>query len=140
MKRENCDLKKNETLDSLIEKYGTNRGYTAHFLNHMLANHKNNPQFDLYMESELGSLKRSRAFAKSLCKEFYNDNLFFGKDCLDIGSSAGNTLIMFIESGADKAVGIEIDEGRYQTALININECTKNTNGKIQMFLFCFKS
>jgi SAM-dependent methyltransferase len=100
----------------------------------MLANHRNNPQFDLYMESELGGLKRSRAFIKSLCKEFHNDNLFFGKDCLDIGSSAGNTLITLIEHGADRAVGVEIEEGRYQTALININECAKNTNGKIQMF------
>ncbi len=108
--------------------------YTAHFMNHMLSNYRDCPQFDLYVESELGSLNRSREFNKSLCRELKNPALFRGKECLDIGSSQGNSLIAFAESGAAKAAGIEISEDRYQTALININGCPNEVKTKIQMF------
>ena len=121
-------------LKSMIKKYGTNKEYTAHFLNHMLSNYKDNPQYELYMESELGSLKRGRGLIKSLCQELKNDDLFLGKECLDVGSSAGNSLIAFVENGAARATGIEICEGRYQTASINVNGCRNEIKKKIQMF------
>lgn len=118
----------------LIKKYGTNREYTTRFLRHMLSKHGNNPQFDLYMESELGSLKRSRAFIKFLSREFNNDNLFAGKKCLDIGASSGNSLIAFVENGAVQAAGIELCEGRFQTASVNIGGCSSAVRRKIKMF------
>ncbi len=121
-------------LRSMTKKYGTNTEYTATFMNHMLSNYRDCPQFDLYVDSELGSLNRSREFNKSLCRELKNPDLFRDKDCLDIGSSQGNSLIAFAESGAAKAAGIEICEGRYQTALININGCPNGIKTKIQMF------
>lgn len=127
-------LPKAKLLKSLMKKYGTNKEYTAHFLNHMLSKYKDNPQYDLYMESELGSLKRCHEFIKSLCHEFKNANLFLGKECLDIGSSAGNSLIAFVKNGAARAAGIEICEGRSQTALININGCPNEIKRKIQIF------
>ncbi len=132
--KDNYLLNKNKTLKHLINKYGTNREYTEYFLNHMLTNHKNNPQFNLYLDSELGSLQRSRTFIKSLCNEFGNSMLFSDKKCLDIGSSQGNSLIAFIENGAIQATGIEIEEGRYQTALININGYPDKIKKKIKIF------
>jgi SAM-dependent methyltransferase len=121
-------------LRSITKKYGTNTEYTVHFMDHMLSNYRGCPQFDLYVESELGSLNRSREFNKSLCRELKNRDLFRGKECLDIGSSQGNSLIAFAESGAAKAAGIEISEDRYQTALININGSPNEIRTKIQMF------
>jgi SAM-dependent methyltransferase len=118
----------------LLQRYGTNRKYTELFLDHMLRNHKDSPQFDLYVDAELGSLNRSREFIKSLCKKFGSPRLFSGKACLDIGSSAGNTLIAFTEYGASRATGIEISPQRFQTALVNIQECPQETRGKIQMW------
>jgi SAM-dependent methyltransferase len=99
----------------------------------MLNHHKENPLFDLYMESELGSLKRTRVFIESLCHNLGNPGLFGGKECLDVGSSAGNSLIAFIERGAQRAAGIEISLERYETATINIQECHPDIKAKIQM-------
>lgn len=127
-------LNERQALKYLMKKYGTNRGYTSHYLNHMLNSHKNNPRFGLYMESELGSLNRSRFFIKSLSEVFRNRNLFLEKKCLDIGSSAGNSLIAFIEYGASRAVGIEVCEGRFQTAKINIDGCSEDSKRKIKIY------
>ena len=122
-----------ESLNCLIHKYETNREYTELFLKHMLSNHRDNPCFDLYLESELGSLKRSRMFIESLCQQFKNNNLFLKRECLDIGCSAGSALIAFVETGAIRATGIEIHDGRYRTALVNINGCSDETKKKIQL-------
>ena len=126
-------MKKRKALKYLINKYETNSAYTKHYLSHILRDHKNNPQFDLYIESELGSLKRSRAFMKSLCQEMRTDNLFMGKKCLDIGCSSGNSLIAFVENGASHATGIEICEHRFNTALINIGGCSRYVKRKISL-------
>jgi len=48
----NEPLDKRKLLKYLIKEYGTNKEYTAHFLNHMLSNYKDNPQYNLYMELE----------------------------------------------------------------------------------------
>jgi 2-polyprenyl-3-methyl-5-hydroxy-6-metoxy-1,4-benzoquinol methylase len=126
-------LPRRKLLDSLIKKYGTNKEYTAIFLDHILTHYKDNPRYEVYLDAELGALKRSRELIKSLSQKFENDHLFRGKDCLDIGSSAGNSLIAFVENGAARATGIEICEGRYQTASINVNGCKDEIRGKIQM-------
>jgi SAM-dependent methyltransferase len=127
------DWKEEKILAYLLHRYGTNRKYTEGYLNHMLNHHKENPLFDLYMESELGSLKRSRVFMEALCHNFGNPGLFHGKECLDVGSSAGNSLIAFIEGGARRAAGIEISTDRYETGMINIQECRPDVKAKIQM-------
>ncbi len=127
------DWSQERILSYLLQKYNTNKEYTALFLDYMLHNHKDNPQFDLYVDAELGSLTRSRELIESLCKYFRNSHFFSGKDCLDIGSSAGNSLIAFIESGAARATGIEISSQRYETALVNIKGCPQEVHAKIQM-------
>ena len=127
------DWKEEKLLAYLLHRYGTNRKYTEFYLKHMLNHHKENPLFDLYMESELGSLKRSRVFMESLCHNLGNPGLFHGKECLDVGSSAGNSLIAFIEGGARRAAGIEISTDRYETGMINIQECRPDVKAKIQM-------
>ena len=127
-------LPRKKLLKSLIKKYGTNEEYTTIFLNHMLTHYKDNPQYEAYLEAELGSLKRSRKMMKSLCQKFKNNHLFLGKECLDVGSSAGNSLIAFVENGAARATGIEICEGRYQTASVNVSGCSEEIRSKIQMF------
>jgi 2-polyprenyl-3-methyl-5-hydroxy-6-metoxy-1,4-benzoquinol methylase len=127
------DWKEERLLAYLLHRYGTNRKYTDFYMKHMLSHHKENPLFDLYMESELGSLKRSRVFMESLCHNFGSPGLFRGKECLDVGSSAGNSLIAFIEGGARRAAGIEISLDRFDTAAINIQECRPHIRAKIQM-------
>lgn len=127
------DWNEEKILAYLLQRYGTNRKYTEVYLKHMLNNHKENPLFDLYMESELGSLKRSRVFMESLSHNLGNPRLFGGKECLDVGSSAGNSLIAFIEGGARRAAGIEISPERYETATVNIQECRPDIKAKIQM-------
>jgi len=127
------DWKEEKLLAYLLNRYGTNRRYTEFYLKHMLNHHKENPLFDLYMESELGSLKRSRVFMESLCHDLGSPGLFHGKECLDVGSSAGNSLIAFIEGGARRAAGIEISTDRYETGMINIQECRPDAKAKIQM-------
>jgi SAM-dependent methyltransferase len=127
------DWKEEKLLVYLLNRYGTNRKYTEFYLKHMLNHHKKNPLFDLYMESELGSLKRSRVFMESLCRDLGTPGLFHGKECLDVGSSAGNSLIAFIEGGARRAAGIEISTDRYETGMINIQECRPDVKAKIQM-------
>ncbi len=127
------DWKEEKLLAYLLNRYGTNPKYTEFYLQHMLNHHKENPLFDLYMESELGSLKRSRVFMESLCQDLGSPGLFHGKECLDVGSSAGNSLIAFIEGGARRAAGIEISTDRYETGKINIQECRPEVKAKIQM-------
>jgi 2-polyprenyl-3-methyl-5-hydroxy-6-metoxy-1,4-benzoquinol methylase len=120
-------------LDHLIDRYGTNAAYTEHYLGHILDSHKDNLLFDLYLESELGCLNRSRALMASLRREMRNDALFAGKKCLDIGCSAGNSLIAFVENGASQATGVELCEGRFQTALLNISGCADNVKQNIRL-------
>ncbi len=127
------DWKEEKLLAYLLNRYRTNPKYTEFYLKHMLNHHKENPLFDLYMESELGSLKRSRVFMESLCQDLGSPGLFHGKECLDVGSSAGNSLIAFIEGGARRAAGIEISTDRYETGKINIQECRPEVKAKIQM-------
>jgi len=131
--KRNKPLPREVLLQSLIDKYGTNKEYTAHYLDHLLSHYKENPLYELYMEAELGSLKHGRELTTFLCQHFGNDHLFLNKECVDIGSSAGNLLIALVEQGAARAFGIEICEGRYQTALINMNGCLPEIKSKIHM-------
>ena len=128
-----ADMEEEKALDLLMDKYGTNRAYTRHYLKHITACHLDNPNFDLYLDSELGSLKRSRSFLKSLSESLGDQGLFRGTRCLDIGCAAGNSLIAFVEEGAAQATGIEIDRGRYETALINIDGCDEEVRDRIRI-------
>jgi 2-polyprenyl-3-methyl-5-hydroxy-6-metoxy-1,4-benzoquinol methylase len=120
-------------IDRLMKKYGTNRAYTEHYWRHIVRNHKDNPLFDSYLESELGSLNRSRDYIRALCDHFDDKDLFQGKECLDIGCSSGNSLIAFMESGAARAVGIEVSPGRYETALLNTGGCPEAIRSGVQL-------
>lgn len=122
------------SINKLIKKYGTNREFTKLYIDHMNRNFKNHPQFDLYIDSELGSLKRSIKTMDSLCQLYKNSKLFLNKECLDIGCSSGNALIAFVEKGAAKATGIDIEKGRIKTASINVGACPRRMNNKIQIF------
>lgn len=119
----------------LVKKYGTNPEYTREYLTHLLSEHSDNPLFYLYLESELGALKRNTLLMQQLCDFFHDKDLFKDKDCIDIGCSSASSLIALTRGGASKAVGIEVLEARFQTALRNISECPKEVREKVDIHL-----
>lgn len=121
-----------KTIDRLTSTYGTNRAYTEYYWNHLISLHKHNKMFDIYIETELGSLNRSRDHVRAFCAYFGDKALFSGKACLDIGCSSGNSLIAFAEHGAARAVGLEVSSGRYQTALVNAAGCPDAVRSVLQ--------
>ncbi|MGC2063330.1 MAG: methyltransferase domain-containing protein [Thermodesulfovibrionales bacterium] len=120
-------------VDRLMRKYGTNRAYTEYFWNHFNEIHKHNKMFDIYLETELGSLNRSRNHTGAFCEYFGDRTLFSGKECLDIGCSSGNSLIAFAEREAARAIGIEVSSGRYKTALVNAAGCPETLRSRLQL-------
>ena len=117
----------------LARKFGTNPAYTAHYWNHLQKTHRAHPLFDLYLESELGGLNRSREHIRLLSHYFHDRNLIRGRECLDIGCSSGHALVAFREQGARKAVGIDVDEDRLATAALNIGGCPATIREEIQV-------
>lgn len=116
-----------------MRRFSTNREYTAFYLQSVLSTHRDHPQFDLYVESELGAQERTRAFMRSLCTVFRNGSLFNGKRCIDIGCASGGSLIAFVDAGASVATGIEVSEARFTTAKVNIGGCPSNVQKKINL-------
>jgi 2-polyprenyl-3-methyl-5-hydroxy-6-metoxy-1,4-benzoquinol methylase len=120
-------------IEQLVRKYGTNKHYTEYYYNNFLQTHKDHPLFDLYLESELGALNRSRFILESLCTTWKDIGFFHGKRCLDIGCSAGNSLIALTEFGSKEAIGLEVSQDRFNTALINVEGCSKAQKDRIKL-------
>jgi 2-polyprenyl-3-methyl-5-hydroxy-6-metoxy-1,4-benzoquinol methylase len=107
-------------IEAVMRLYGSNRDYTSHYVHQLVRHHRANPLITLYLESEMGGLGRARQFLDALAGSFQRPNLFRGKRCLDVGANAGQTLLAFCERGARGAVGVEIDQARYETARMNL--------------------
>ncbi len=108
-------------IEAVMRLYCTNRRYTSHYVHQLVRHHRGNPLITLYLESEMGALLRARAFLDTLAASFPGRDLFRGKRCLDVGANAGHTLLAFCERGARAAVGVEIEQARYETALMNLD-------------------
>jgi 2-polyprenyl-3-methyl-5-hydroxy-6-metoxy-1,4-benzoquinol methylase len=121
-------------IEQLVHKYGTNKYYTKHYYNSLTQTHKDHPLFDVYLESELGTLNRSRLIFESLCTTLKKDDFFHEKRCLDIGCSSGNSLIALTEFGSAEAIGLEVSRNRLKTALINIKGCSRIQRKRIRTF------
>jgi len=127
------DLDPDRLIEATARRFETNRPYTSHYVHQLVRHHRDNALLLLYLESELGALRRARYFLRMLSGLLGSPNPFAGKRCLDVGANAGHTLLAFCERGASLAVGVEIEKARYETALLNLRGEPEGVRSRLQI-------
>ncbi|MDM8542683.1 class I SAM-dependent methyltransferase [Desulfococcaceae bacterium HSG9] len=93
--------------------------YVKKYIYHIKEDHKENPLATLYIESELGAPLRQIELIKQLENNGYT---LKNKSVLDIGCSNGALLLACHDAGANKIVGVDIDENRINSAKMLIGD------------------
>ncbi len=110
----------NKVIDELCKHYKLiPKEYVKKYINHIKADHFENPLATLYIEAVLGAPLRQIELIKKLENHGF---IFKNKTVLDIGCANGSLLLACYNAGAKKLVGIDIAAHHIEDAKMIIGK------------------